>query len=59
MSTSPHVLLKADPNLEVDVTNDEADPSACHQLGQVSVLGKAPELPFSSFWFFLVVFLVL
>ena len=38
MSTPLHVLLKADPILEGDVADDKADPSACHQLGQVSVL---------------------
>ena len=38
MSTPLHVLLKADPSLEGDVADDKADPSACHQLGQVSVL---------------------
>ena len=29
--------LKADPRLEGDVADSEADPSACRQLGQVSV----------------------
>ena len=38
MSTPLHVLLKADPSLEGDVADDKADPTACHQLGQVSVL---------------------
>ena len=38
MSTPLHVLLKADRSLEGDVADDKADPSACHQLGQVSVL---------------------
>ena len=38
MSTPLHVLLKADPSLEGDVADDKVDPSACHQLGQVSVL---------------------
>ena len=38
MSTPLHVLLKADPSLEGDVADDTADPYACHQLGQVSVL---------------------
>ena len=33
-----HMLLKADPSLEGDVADDKANPSACHQLGQVSVL---------------------
>ena len=32
-----HVLLKADPSLEGDVA-DDADPSVCHQVGQVSIL---------------------
>ena len=32
------MLLKADPRLEGDVADDKVDPSACHQLGQVSVL---------------------
>ena len=38
MSTPLHVLLKDDPSLEGDVADDKADPSVCHQLGQVSVL---------------------
>ena len=38
MSTPLHVLLKADPCLEGDVADGKADPSACLQLGQVSVL---------------------
>ena len=38
MSTLIHVLLKADPILEGNVAYDKADPSACHELGQVSVL---------------------
>ena len=42
MSAILHVLLEAEPCLEEDV---KADPPACHQLGQVSVLqyfgGKA------------------
>ena len=38
MSTPLHVLLKADPSLEGNVADEKADPSACHQLGQVSVL---------------------
>ena len=38
MSTSLHVLLKAYPCLEGDVADGKADPSACYQLGQVSVL---------------------
>ena len=33
-----HVLLKVDPSLEGDVADDKADPSVCHQLGQVTVL---------------------
>ena len=33
-----HVLLKADPSLEGDVAYDKADPSPCHQLGQVTIL---------------------
>ena len=37
MST-PYVLLKADHSLEGDVADDKANRSACHQLGQVSVL---------------------
>ena len=37
-STSLHVLLKAFPCLEGDVADGKADPSACHKLGQVSVL---------------------
>ena len=32
------VLLKADPSLEGDIADEKADPSACHQLGQVTVL---------------------
>ena len=36
MSTPLHVFLKADPSLEGNLAYDEADPSACHQLGQVS-----------------------
>ena len=35
MSATLHVLLEAEPCLEEDV---KADPPACHQLGQVSVL---------------------
>ena len=46
MSATPHVLLEAEPSLEGDVADGEADPPACHQLGQVSVLqyfgGTAP-----------------
>ena len=46
MSTPLHVLLKADPCIEGDVADGKADPAACHQLGQVSVLqyfqGTAP-----------------
>ena len=38
MSTPLHVLLKADPSIEGNVEDDKADPSVCHQLGQVSVL---------------------
>ena len=38
MNTPVHVLLKADPSREGDVADEKADPSACHQLGQVSVL---------------------
>ena len=38
MSTLFNVLLKADPSLEGDVADDKADPSTCHQLGQVSVM---------------------
>ena len=38
MSTPLHVLLKVDPSLEGDVADDKADPSVCHQLGQVSAL---------------------
>ena len=33
-----HMLPKSDPSLEGDVIDDKADPSACHQLWQVSVL---------------------
>ena len=32
------MLLKADPSLEGDVADDNADPSACHQLGKIYVL---------------------
>ena len=38
MSIPIHVHLKADPSLEGNVADDKADPSAFHQLGQVSVL---------------------
>ena len=38
MNTSLHVFLKAYPSLEGDVSDYKADPSACHQTGQVSVL---------------------
>ena len=38
MSDPLHMLLKADPSLEGDVANEKDDPSACHQLSQVSVL---------------------
>ena len=37
-STPLYVLLKADPRLEGDASDGKADPSMCHQLGQVSVL---------------------
>ena len=37
MSICLHVLFKADPGLEGDVAQGEADPSACLQLGQVTV----------------------
>ena len=32
------MLLKSDPSLEGNVADDKANPSLCHQLGQVSVL---------------------
>ena len=32
------MLLKADPSLVGNEADDKDDPSACHQLGQVSVL---------------------
>ena len=32
------MFLKADPSLDGDVADEKADPSVCHQLGQVSVL---------------------
>ena len=38
MSTPLHVLLIAYPSLVDNLADDKADPSACHQLGQVSVL---------------------
>ena len=38
MSPTLHVLLKDDPSFEGNVADDKADPSACNQLGQVSVL---------------------
>ena len=38
MSTSLHVLFKADPHLEGNVADDKADPSVCLQLKQISVL---------------------
>ena len=38
MSIPLHVLLKADPHLEGDIADGKADPSECHQLGQVYVL---------------------
>ena len=31
-------LFIDDPSLEGDVADGKADPSACHQLGQVSIL---------------------
>ena len=43
MSTPLHVLLKSDLCLKGDVADGEADPSACHQLGQVSVLHFLPQ----------------
>ena len=47
-----HMLLKADPSLEGDVADDKADPSVCHQLGQVSVLqyfrGTAGSMPWTT-----------
>ena len=38
MSATFPVLLEAEICLEGDVADGKADPSACHQLGQVSVL---------------------
>ena len=38
MSTPIHVLLKADPCLEDDVADDQADPLVCLQLNQIFVL---------------------
>ena len=38
MSTTLHMLLKDNPSLEGDVADDKADPSACYQLCQLSVL---------------------
>ena len=38
MSTTLHVLLKDDPSFEGNVADDKTATSACHQLGQVSVL---------------------
>ena len=38
MSTPLHVLLKTDPRVEGDVADGKADPYACLQLNQVSVL---------------------
>ena len=38
MSTSLHVLHKADPRLEGDVADDKADPLVCLQLNKISVL---------------------
>ena len=38
MSTSVHVLLKADPCLEGDLADDKADSLVCLQLNQISVL---------------------
>ena len=32
------MLLKSDPSLEGDIAHDKADPSACHQLGHVTVM---------------------
>ena len=32
MRTPFHVLLKADPHIEGDEANCEADPSVCHKL---------------------------
>ena len=34
MSATLHVLLEAEPRLEGDVADGEADPSACHSIGQ-------------------------
>ena len=39
MSTPLQVLLEADPRLEGNVADDNAIPSDCYQLGQVSVSG--------------------
>ena len=38
MSTPLHEILKADPCLEGDVADDNADPLVCVQLHQISVL---------------------
>ena len=38
MNTPLHELLRADPCLEGDIADGEADPSAYHQLGKLSVL---------------------
>ena len=38
MGTPLHMLLKGGPRLEGDVADDEADPSACLKLCQVSIL---------------------
>ena len=38
MNTPLHTVRKGDPSLEGNVADDKADPSACHQVGQVSVL---------------------
>ena len=35
MGTPLLILCKAVPSLQGDVVDDKADPSACHQLGQV------------------------
>ena len=36
MSTTLHVILKDDPSLEGNVADEQANPSACQQLGEVS-----------------------
>ena len=38
MSATLYVLLEAEPCLEGDVADGEADRPVCHQCGQVSVL---------------------